>query len=564
MLSSLHIENIAVIKSADIDFTGGFTVLTGETGAGKSIIIDSINLICGAKQSRELIRSGEDTAEVSAVFCDIRGGALSRMAELGIYPDEDGVLMFARTLTSAGKSTARCNGRVIPLSLMREAMSHLIGIHGQHDNMALLVPDNHLSYLDKFASVDAELSAYRESYSKYCELERRISELRQNEREKAQRLEFLRFQIDEIEAVKLKPDEEEKLLAKRKKLQNSEKILELSEGIYTLIYQNEKGNAAMEKCKRASRALEALAPVMPDADTLISRLDTVIGELEDIALAVDALRDDECDDPTAELDRVETRLEAISKLERKYGDSVAEVLAFLDNAKAQLEDIEMSEEKQNELIREREALMPILEARANELSERRCEAAERLSEKIVSELAYLDMGGVSFACEVKHRVEADGGAGYAKGGVDDVEFLISTNKGEPLKPMAKIASGGELSRIMLAIKSVLFEGDGLGTLIFDEVDTGVSGKTSEKIGIKLRELARKGGGQVLCVTHAAQIAAKAENHYLIEKRESGERVSTTVTPLTRDGRVAEVARIMGGINITDTLIKTASEMIDGV
>ena len=562
LLSSLHIENIAVIKSADIDFTGGFTVLTGETGAGKSIIIDSINLICGAKQSRDLVRNGEDTAEVSAVFSDISDDALGGIAELGIVPDEDGVLMFARTLTSAGKSTARCNGRVIPLSLMREAMSYLIGIHGQHDNMALLVPDNHIQYLDRFASVDTELLSYRECYDKYCEIQRKISELRRNEREKAQRLEFLRFQIDEIEAVKLKPDEEEKLLAKRQKLQNSEKILELSEGIYNLIYQNEKGNAAMEKCKRASRALEALAPVMPDADLLISRLDAVIGELEDIALTVDALRDDECDDPTAELDRVETRLEAISRLERKYGDSVTDVLAFLDDAKAQLEDIEMSEERLDELIREREALMPIIEARASELSERRREAAARLSDKIVSELAYLDMGGVSFVCQLTHRVDADGGPLYAKDGVDDVEFLISTNKGEPLKPMAKIASGGELSRIMLAIKSVLFEGDGLGTLIFDEVDTGVSGKTSEKIGIKLRELARKGGGQVLCVTHAAQIAAKAENHYLIEKRESGERVCTTVTPLDRDGRINEVARIMGGINITDTLIKTASEMVD--
>lgn len=562
MLSSLHIENIAVIKSADIDFTGGFTVLTGQTGAGKSIIIDSINLICGAKQSRELIRSGEDSAEVSAVFTDIADGALTAVRELGVSPDEDGVLMFSRTLNVAGKSTARANGRVIPLTLMREAMAYLIGIHGQHDNMALLVPDNHIGYLDRFALVDAELAAYRESYGKLCELERGIAELQKSEREKTQRLEFLRFQIDEIEAVKLKPDEEEKLLAKRKKLQNSEKILELSEGIYSLIYQNEKGNAAMEKCKRASRALEALAPVMPDADSLISRLDTVIGELEDIALTVDALRDDECNDPTAELDRVETRLDAISKLERKYGDSVADVLSFLERAKAELENIEMSEERLAELMREREALMPTLFARAEALSKKRSQAATQISERIVCELSYLDMGGVVFECSLTNRADGDEPS-YGKNGIDDVEFLISTNKGEPPKPLAKIASGGELSRIMLAIKSVLFESDGLGTLIFDEVDTGVSGKTSEKIGIKLCELAKKGNAQVLCVTHAAQIAARADNHYLIEKRESGERVSTTVTPLDRDGRINEVARIMGGINITETLIKTAREMIDG-
>lgn len=564
LLTSLHIENIAVIKSADIDFTGGFTVLTGETGAGKSIIIDSLNLICGAKQSRELIRNGEDTAMVSAVFCDIADTARTVLSELGIALDEDGILMFSRTLTSAGKSTARCNGHVIPLSLMREAMGYLIGIHGQHDNMALLVPDNHIIYLDAFAGIDSELSEYEKSYAKYCELNRRIAELTANEREKAQRLEFLRYQIDEIERVKLKPDEEDKLLAKRKKLQNSERIVELSDSIYSLLYRNEKGNTATDKCRRAGRALEALAPVMPDADSLIARLDTVMSELEDIALTIDALRDGECDDPTAELDRVETRLDVISRIERKYGDTVADVLAFLDNAKSQLEAIEMSEEKLYELKNEREALLPTMAEQARVLSERRIAAAEQLSKRIVDELAYLDMKGVSFSCGVKHRVEADGGAGYARRGVDDVEFLISTNKGEPLKPMARIASGGELSRIMLAVKSVLAEGDRLGTLIFDEVDTGVSGKTSQKIGIKLRELAKNSGRQVLCVTHSAQIAARAENHYLIEKREKDGRVSTTVTALDREGRIGEVARIMGGINITERLLETAREMIDEV
>lgn len=556
MLSSLHIENIAVIKCADIDFEGGFTVLTGETGAGKSMIIDSINLICGAKQSRELIRSGEDTAEVSAVFTDVSGTVCEGLADIGIFPDEDGVLMFSRTLSVAGKSTARCNGRVIPLSLMREAMGLLIGIHGQHDNMALLVPENHISYLDEFAGVETELSEYREIYGKYCEINKNIAQLTASEREKAQRLEFLRFQIDEIEALGLKPDEEEKLLAKRKKLQNAEKILELSEGIYSLLYRNEKGNAAADKCKRASRALEALAPVMNGADSLISRLDFVLGELEDIATTVDALRDGECDDPTAELDRVETRLDAISKLERKYGDTAVDVLAFLDGAKAELEQIESAEERLDELRGELSLIMPKLNEASGKLSERRRLAAVKLSERIESELAYLDMGGVRFVCEVGL---ADGG--YSRRGVDCVEFLISTNKGEPPKPMARIASGGELARIMLAIKSVLAERDALGTLIFDEVDTGVSGKTSEKIGIKLRELARASAGQVLCVTHSAQIAARAENHYLIQKREADGRVMTNVTPLDLDGRVAEVARIMGGINITERLIETAREMI---
>ncbi len=561
MLYSLHIENIAVIKSASIDFNSGFTVLTGETGAGKSIIIDSINLICGAKQSRELIRSGEEIARVSAVFGELSDSAVSALDELGIPPDEDGMVMFERTLTASGKSTARVNGRTIPLTLQREAMKHLIGIHGQHDNMALLMPENHVSYLDEFADAATELLEYGKSYERYCELNRRIAELTANEREKAQKLEFLKYQIDEIEAVKLKPGEEEMLLARRTKLQNSEKIAMLSDTVYSLIYRNEKGTAALDKIKKAGRALESLAPVMDDADSLISRLDAAVCELEDIALTVDALREAEGDDPTAELDKVETRLDKISRIERKYGDTVADVLTFLGNAKAELENIELAEEKLADAVSEKEALLSIMVKQAAVLSDKRRSAAKRLEDEIIRELSYLEMGGVSFSVSIVHRIGADGSVDYGKNGADDIEFMISTNKGEPLKPLVKIASGGELSRIMLAIKTVLAEKDSPGTLIFDEVDTGVSGKTSEKIGIKLRELSKL-GGQVLCVTHSAQIAARAENHYLIQKREADGRVSTSVTPLSEDGRVAEVARIMGGINITDKLMETAREMIN--
>lgn len=561
MLKSLHIENIAVIKSADIDLASGFCVLTGETGAGKSIIIDSINLICGAKQSRELIRSGEDQATVSAVFGELPDYAVNALGELGASPDEDGLVMFSRTLTAAGKSTARLNGRVIPLSVQRDAMKYLIGIHGQHDNMALLAPENHITYLDEYAGVEAELKEYGESYEKYCGLNRSISELAKNDREKAQRLEFLRYQIEEIEALKLKPDEEDKLLARRRKLQNAEKIVQLSDSIYSLLYRNEKSTAALDKIGRASRALEALAPVLPDADSLITRLDAAASELEDIALTVDAFRESAGDDPTAELDKVETRLEAISRIERKYGDTAKDVLDFLDKARMELENIEMSEERVCELKAERDKLMPVLHGQAVRLSERRREAAASLEKKIIDQLSYLDMGGVGFTVGMEQRTDGDGNVGYTRLGIDGVEFLISTNKGEPEKPLARIASGGELSRIMLAVKSVLAEGDAPATLIFDEVDTGVSGKTSEKIGIKLRDLARSGGGQVLCVTHSAQIASRADNHYLISKKEENGRASTSVTKLDLDGRVAEVARIMGGINITDKLMETAREMI---
>ncbi|MBQ8509053.1 MAG: DNA repair protein RecN [Clostridia bacterium] len=562
MLLSLHIENIAVIKSADIDFAGGFTVLTGETGAGKSIIIDSINLILGGKQSRDLIRSGEESAQVSAIFGELSEVSLRALEALGITPDEDGLLMVQRTITAAGKSNVKVNGRTIPVSMQREAMKYLIGIHGQHDNMTLLVPDNHILYLDEFAGIGAELTEYEKTYDQFCELNRRIAELSRGEREKAQRIEFLRFQIDEIESAKLKPDEEEQLCARRAKLQNSEKITQLSRAVYSSLYQNEKGTAALDKVKRSMKALDALSAVIPAAEELSVRLDAITYELEDIALTAEAFADDSDGDPTAQLDKIETRLDEISRLERKYGDTLPDVLTFLEKAKEELESIELSEEKLAEYTETREYLLPVLAAQADELSERRAAAAEMLEAKIVEELAYLDMRGVSFSAGVKHRVETDGGASYARRGVDDVEFLIATNKGEPLKPLAKIASGGELSRIMLAIKTVLADKDSLETLIFDEVDTGVSGKTSQKIGIKLRDLAAKGSAQVLCVTHSAQIAALADNHYLISKGESGGRVSTSVTPLDTDGRVREVARIMGGINITDKLLETAREMID--
>lgn len=560
MLTSLHIENIAVIKSADIDFSEGFTVLTGETGAGKSIIIDSIGLILGAKQSKELIRSGEDFAEVSAIF-ELDETSSNRLLELGLSPDEDGMLMITRTISSSGRSAIRVNGRAIPLSLLRSASGCLIGIHGQHDNISLLDPEKHIYILDEYAGLQNELAAYEKSYDRFCELTRRIAELSKNEREKAQRIEFLKFQIDEISAARLDPNEEELLTKKRAKLQNSEKISKLSMLCYNALYQNDKGTAALDKLRRSMKALDALSAVIPEAEELSARLEAVTYEIEDVALTVEAFADRSNDDPTKLLDKLESRLEEISRLERKFGDTIPEVLAYLEKAQNELEAIETSEERLADCIAEREALLPLLSAQAAELSERRSDAASSLEKRIIEELSYLDMKGISFCAGVKCRPETPAGNEFARRGVDDVEFLISTNKGEPLKPLARIASGGELSRIMLAIKSVLADRDRLGTLIFDEVDTGVSGKTSQKIGIKLRELARSGRTQVFCVTHSAQIAALADNHYLIAKREIDGRISTEVSPLDNDGRVSELARIMGGINITDRLIDTAREML---
>ena len=559
MLLNLHIENIAVIKSADIDFSGGFTVLTGETGAGKSIIIDSINLILGAKPQRDLIRSGEETARVSALFSELSQSALEQLSELGLPPDEDGVLMLSRTITATGKSTARANGRAIPISLLRDAAKLLVAIHGQHDNMTLLDPERHIYYLDEFAALDAELEDYRRDYDRYCELSRRINELSRGEREKAQRLEFLKFQIDEIEAAKVKPDEEEQLLKKRAKLQNSERVNQLVHSVYAALYQNEKGTAALDKLKRSVRALDALSAVIPDAAELSSRLEGLTYEIEDIALTVEAFADESDGDPTAQLDKIESRLDELSKLERKYGDTPAEILEFLKRARDEVDNIELAGARLEQAVRERDEIVLLLTAKAEELSERRREAASRLEERITEELKYLDMNGVVF--EVGIETSRGDNPEFSPRGVDRVEFMIATNKGEPTKPLARIASGGELSRIMLALKSVLSDRDSLATMIFDEVDTGVSGKTSQKIGIKLRELAKKRSSQVLCVTHSAQIASLADNHYLIAKHEVDGRVSTDVSPLDEEGRVNEVARIMGGINITENLQNTAREMI---
>ncbi len=558
MLTSLHIENIAVIKSADLDLSEGFTVLTGETGAGKSIIIDSIGLIKGSKPSRELIRSGEEQALVSAIF-EPDDETSERLGELGLAPDEDGLLMVTRTINTSGKSGAKVNGRTVPLSLLREATGHLIGIHGQHDNITLLNPESHIELLDGFAGVS--LAEYERSYDRFSEINRRIAELCKNEREKTQRAEFLRFQIDEIESAKLKPGEEEELAKKRAQLQNREKVTRLAKLVSSSLYRNEKGTAALDKVKRSIKALDALSAVIPEAEELSARLDALTYELEDIAIIADGFADDSDDDPTILLDRLETRLDTIEKLERRFGDTVADVLSYLARAKDELESIETSDERLADLRLERDSLLPLMAAQAEELSERRMKAARELELRIVEELAFLDMKGVQFSASVVRRDETDDQSEFSRRGVDDVEFLISTNRGEPLKPLAKIASGGELARIMLAVKTVLADRDRIGTLIFDEVDAGVSGKTSQKLGIKLRDLARAGRTQVLCVTHSAQIAAVADSHLLISKKDENGRTFTTVESLNEEGRISEIARIMGGITVTERLIETAREML---
>jgi len=559
MLSSLHIENIAVIKNLDIELTEGFTVLTGETGAGKSIIIDSINLILGAKPEKELIRSGEQKALVSAMFRDIPPAATLALMEIGIEPDEEGALLVQRTVTAEGKSSTRINGRPATVSQLKEAGGLLINIHGQHNNQTLLDPRSHIIFLDSFAEVQNLLEEYEEVFSAMQHTRKKISDLMRDAQEKTRVSELLEYQIADIDAAKLKVNEEEELTARRDKIKNIERISKQVRTVYRALYHSEKGSSAFELLMKATDALTAISDVMPQANEFIEKLSDFRYELEDIALSTSAVADEEFDDPDAELDRLESRLETISKLKRKYGSDIKEIMEFRENAAEKLKNIEQSGELIDELNGELDRLTKKAVQLASDLNKKRREAASKLENAVMGELKFLEMAKVRFSVSIKPTVNENGSLKYTARGTDDVEFMLATNPGEPLKSLSKIASGGELSRIMLAMKSVFAEKDNIGTLIYDEIDTGVSGKTSQKIGIKLRQTAVN--GQVLCVTHSAQIAALADNHFLIKKEETDGRVETNVIPLEYEDRVNEIARIMGGMEITDSLRESAKELM---
>ncbi len=561
MISSLHIENIAVIKRADIEFRPGFTVLTGETGAGKSILIDSINLILGARAQRDLVRAGEKEAMVSAIFSELPERTAAELSETGAETDEEGLLMLQRSITAEGKSVSRLNGRQVPLGIERDAAGKLVNIHGQHDNQALLDPACHIDFLDAFAEDEKELAAYTERYQKLQETKARLKALTKDETEKNRMIELLKYQLSDIDGAKLKAGEEDLLLTQKKKIQNLEKISKYCVTAYTALYQNEKGMSAHELIGRAQAALQTVAEVIPEATEHAEKLGDMKEALSDIADF--ALRNSELDgvgDPTALLDRIEGRLEQISRLKRKYGSTVEEILAYRDKAAKDLSEIELSDELTAKLTEQLTSDFKCAYDAAVVLHRKREGAARVLAQKIVDELKFLEMAKVGFFVSFTEQKTPSGNPKLSPRGYEEVEFLIATNPGEPEKPLAKIASGGELSRIMLAMKSVFAHRDKIPTLIFDEIDTGVSGKTLQKIGIKLKQLSKD--AQVICVTHSAQIAALADNHYRISKEEVEGRVSTTVVPLDKEGRVQEVARIMGGIQISDKLLETAREMVE--
>ncbi len=550
MLQSIHIENIALIKKLDIDLSPAFCAFTGETGAGKSIIIDSIGVLCGNKVSKELIRSGEDYLTVEGVFCGVGERALKKCGELGISLDDD-ILYISRTVKGDGKGIVRIGGKQISLSILREISPLLINIHGQHDNQELLIKEKHRKLLDFYAENKAQYDEYTELFAEYCSIRKELDEINVDESEKLRRMEMLKFQINDISALKLKPGEEEQLSEEKKKLLNIEKLAKNAAIVSGSLYGT--GASACDCIDRATEALRTLSRISDEYTGHIDTLTDIKSTLIDIAETVNDGSCEEYDNPSAVLDKIESRLDEISKAKRKYGADVDEVLSFLDKAKKELDELENYDRHSEKLREKLHSCGAKVKQAGGVLTDTRIKAAESLKNNIEKQLKYLDMPGVKFKVNIVTKP-------FSKDGADDVEFFIMTNSGEGYSPLSKTASGGELSRIMLAIKSVIAEKDGVDTLIFDEVDTGISGKTSRKIGLMLGDISSV--SQVLCVTHSAQICSVADTHYLVSKKTDGERTVTSVNALDYNERVNETARIIAGIDITDNSISAAKELID--
>lgn len=547
MLRLLHIENIAVIEQAEIVFEDGFNVMTGETGAGKSIVIDAISAILGERAYRDMIRTGTSRAAVRAIFD--RVPELPWFAENGVPYDAE--TDIRRELTADGKNLCRVNGTAVTVGVLKKLGVQLINIHGQHDSAALFDEAQHLTVLDSFAEDEAERAAYAERYEAVRALRREIDRLSMDESEKLRRMESLQYQIDELTKAHLRPGEEEELEARRKLMQNAEK---LSDGLHeasACLDGDSQTDGAATLLGQAERALARLARIddqfAPLQETVADLMYRVRDCAEQVAEQVDALSFSE-----AELDDVEQRLDILHRLHRKYGPTCEEMLAYLEKAKNELDEIEFSSDRVEQLKKKLRAAEQTAQEAALVLRERRKRAGKQLSARICSELAELDMKKVEFSCVFTETELTPLGA-------DAVAFYMTANAGEALKPLSKVASGGELARIMLALKNVLAERDRVPTLIFDEVDTGVSGRAAQRVAEKLLAVSRT--KQVLCVTHLPQLAALADTHFRIAKREADGRTYTSVTPLDFEGRRQELARIIGGASITETTLQSAGEML---
>lgn len=549
MLSQLFIKNIAVIESASIDFENGFNVFTGETGAGKSILIDSINAVLGGRTSRDLVRTGEEKALVSAVFTNVSKEAESLLQELG-YEIED-ELMISREISAEGKSICKVNMRPATAGVLKQLSSVLIDVHGQHDSAVLQNPELHIGYIDSFGNTGNELAEYQDSYKKLRSVEREIKKIINDDSDKTARIDMLKFQIGEIEAAAIEEGEEEELLALSKRIKSAENIMELISETVSALDGNGENEGALEGLSTAIENCARLTEYFPQYDGLSEKFKEMYYEFEEFANDVKDNADELDFDPALQ-NRTERRLDQIFRLKRKYGGSVEEMFKYYNKAVSELENIEFSEERLEKLQKEQKQLFAETSKLAEVLTEKRHRAAEAFEKAVSEELSYLNMPNVRFNV---HFDEIE----FSDSGKDNLEFYIATNAGEPLKPLTKIASGGELSRIMLSIKNVLADKDNVDTLIFDEVDTGISGSAAQKVGQKLKQVSS--GRQIICVTHLAQVAAFADNHMLISKNTEGGKTFTSVKSLGKEGRVTELARIMGG-TMTDALRKSAEELLE--
>lgn len=549
MLSNLQIENIAVIKSASIDFENGFNVMTGETGAGKSIVIDSLNAILGERTSRELIRSGADSASVCAEFQNVGDNVKNELEKLGI--EKDDTLIVSRKLTPDGKNVCRINGMPATVSMLKALGVQLVNIHGQLDNQSLLSPETHCSFIDKLAGIGRELNEFKELYSLYIKKENELKSLNTDVNEKNRRLDILNYQIEEIQKADIRPGEKDELTEKLGFLRNAEKVLDLLHTAYAAL------NGDGEMPGAADIAADAASKLLSAADYSSDFAETANG-VNDAAMNLGAYTEELRDkiysldyDPN-ETERAEERLDVIYRLSQKYGDSEEDILAYLENAEKERDALSFSDERAEQLRAETEKAYNEALAAAKKLSEIRIEAGKKFSADVERELAFLDMPSVKF-------IVNDSVGKLYENGIDNIEFLLSANAGEEPKPLSKIASGGELSRIMLAIKCVLSELDDIDTLIFDEIDSGVSGRAALKIAAKMKELSKT--HQVICVTHLAQIAAFADEHKLISKEEKDGRTYTCIASLDYNGRKYELARIMGGLTVTQSILNSAEELL---
>ena len=548
MLKTLDIENIAVIEKASVNFSGGLNVLTGETGAGKSIVVDSINAIMGERTSRELVRYGADNAYVSAYFDDICDSALNKLKEFDIELEEDNSLLITRKISANGKSLCKVNGKTVTVSMLKEICSYLVNVHGQHDSQALLNPDLQYNYIDMLLEDKSVLSDYKETFKKLISVRRKLKSFAKDEDNKESLLELLNFQIEELEKADIKVGEREELTQKRALIQKSEDIIKSLNLAISVINGDDENIGIEQACADVSRTLfkfDETKDVYDVFNDINDKLELAKDKAEALLLSIDFSPE--------EIEMIDEKLDLYYKFSNKYGQTEQEMLDYLEKAKEKRNSILFADEELNRLNEEYENLLNITVKLADKLSVERKKTAKIFEEKVKQELAFLDMPKMQFYVDFNK-------GNLSSTGYDKIEFLISANPGEPPKSLSKVASGGELSRIMLAIKNIISYNDTIGTLIFDEIDTGVSGRESQKIGLKLKSVSKN--TQVICVTHSAQIASNADEHFLIQKKFNDNKTFTCVTPLDFEGRKQELARIMGGLEITDTLLQSAEELLN--